>query len=250
MADIDNESQISVVPNMTEASASEVHEQFWRSEAKRVRMAAAAQGAIPRGTVGDPRGAVEGVGGDAPANPRGEDGGNGQANVQANLPGEQDAGRDAQIDALARRDAQIEVLMTAVRALTVAQGAGGPGPAHGQASPEAPASQGVMMAQNTQELSLTTPVLFYGKCKDGKSIPPNAFLMELEARHTRHGWEPSMLLRFVKSCLRGESALWWCSIGSPCKCLDILDAACMLARDRPPVRPWDERPHAAQVQYY
>jgi hypothetical protein len=40
-----------------------------------------------------------------------------------------------------------------------------------------------------------------------------------------------------------------CSIGSPCKRLDILDAACMLARDRPPVRPWAERPHAAQVQY-
>jgi hypothetical protein len=65
------------------------------------------------------------------------------------------------------------------------------------------------MAQNTQELSLTTPVLFYGKCKDGKSIPPNAFLMELEARETRHGWEPSMLLRFVKLCLRGKAALWW-----------------------------------------
>jgi hypothetical protein len=65
------------------------------------------------------------------------------------------------------------------------------------------------MAQNTQELSLTTPVLFYGNRKDGKSIPPNAFLMELEARQTRHGWEPSMLLQFVKSCLRGEAALWW-----------------------------------------
>jgi hypothetical protein len=104
---------------------------------------------------------------------------------------------------------QIEVLMTAVRALTTAQGAGGMGPAHGQAPPEAPAAQGVQMAQNTQELSLTTPVLFYGKCKDGKSIPPNAFLMELEARQTRHGWEPSMLLCFAKSYLRGKAALWW-----------------------------------------
>jgi hypothetical protein len=65
------------------------------------------------------------------------------------------------------------------------------------------------MAQNTQELSLTTPVLFYGRCKDGKSIPPNAFLMELEARQTRHRWEPSMLLWFLKSCLRGKAALWW-----------------------------------------
>jgi hypothetical protein len=78
--------------------------------------------------------------------------------------------------------------MAAVRALTATHGAGGVGPAHGQAPPEAPAAQGVQMAQNTQELSLTTPVLFYGKCKDVKSIPPNAFLMELEARQTRHGW--------------------------------------------------------------
>jgi hypothetical protein len=54
-------------------------------------------------------------------------------------------------------------------------------------------------------------VLFYGKCKDGILFAswPNAFLMELEARQTRHGWEPSMLLRFVKACLRGEAALWW-----------------------------------------
>jgi hypothetical protein len=136
-----------------------------------------------------------GGGRDAPANPRGEH----EANVQANPCGDQDD----------RRDAQIEVLMAAVRALTGAQGAGGKGPAHGQAPPEAPAAQRVQMAQNTQELSLTTPVLFYGKCKDGKSIPPNAFLMELEARQTRHGWEPSMLLRFVKLCLRGKAALWW-----------------------------------------
>jgi hypothetical protein len=92
--------------------------------------------------------------------------------------------------------------MAAVTALTALAGTA-------QAPPEAPAAQGVQMAQNTQELSLTTPVLFYGKCKDGKSIPPNALLMELEARQTRHGWEPSMLLRFVKSCLRGEAALWW-----------------------------------------
>jgi hypothetical protein len=176
MADIDDDSQISDVPNLTEASASEVHEQFRKKEAERVRLAAAAQRAIPSGMVGDPRGAVGGtvggVGGDAPANPRGENGENSQANVQANLRGDQDD----------RRDARIEVFMAAVRALTAAQGAGGVGPAHGQAPPEAPAAQGVQMAQNTQELSLTTRVLFYGKCKDGKSIPPNAFLMELEAR--------------------------------------------------------------------
>jgi hypothetical protein len=59
------------------------------------------------------------------------------------------------------------------------------------------------MAQNTQELSLTTPVLFYGKCKDGKSIPPNAFLRG-ETDTKRMGAQYA-----VKSCLRGESALWW-----------------------------------------
>jgi hypothetical protein len=96
--------------------------------------------------------------------------------------------------------------MASVTALTAAQGAA----VTAQAPPAAPpTAQGVQMAQNTQELSLTTPVLFYRKCKDGKSIPPNAFLMELEARQTRHGWEPSMLLRFVQLCLRGEAALWW-----------------------------------------
>jgi hypothetical protein len=86
---------------MAEASASEVHEQFRRSEAERVRLAAAAQGAIPRGMVGDPRGAVGGAvrgGGDAPANPRGENGENGQANIPANPHGDQDDRRDAQIE--------------------------------------------------------------------------------------------------------------------------------------------------------
>jgi hypothetical protein len=72
MAD-DNESQISDVPNMTDAAASEVHEQFRRTGADRVRLAAAAaQGAVPRGMVGDPRGPVGGVGGNAPANPQGK----------------------------------------------------------------------------------------------------------------------------------------------------------------------------------
>jgi hypothetical protein len=174
---------------LTNVTASEVHEQFRRTEAERVRMAAAAaKGAVPREAVGGAGVSTS----DVPANPRGD----------------QDAGRDAQIDALARRDAQIDVLMVSVSAL-MSQAQGAAGPAHGPAPPEAPAAQGVQMAQNTQELFLTTPVLFYGKCKEGKSIPPNAFLMELEARQTRHGREPNMLLRFVKSCLWGESALWW-----------------------------------------
>jgi hypothetical protein len=41
--------------------AEEVHEQHRRTEAERARLAAIAQGAIPRGMVGDPRGAVEGA---------------------------------------------------------------------------------------------------------------------------------------------------------------------------------------------
>jgi hypothetical protein len=99
---------------------------------------------------------------------------------------------------------QTDALLKAIAMITANQGA-----AAAVDGPVAPAAaQGVEMAQNTQELSLTTPVLFYGRCKDGKSIPPIAFLMELKARQTRHGWEPSMLLQFVKSCLRGEAALW------------------------------------------
>jgi hypothetical protein len=65
MAD-DNQSQISDVPSVTEAAASEVQEQFRRTEANRVRMAAAAaQEAIPRGASGGVRESI-------PANPHGE----------------------------------------------------------------------------------------------------------------------------------------------------------------------------------
>jgi hypothetical protein len=88
----------------------------------------------------------------------------------------------------AQMEVQTDVFLKAIAALTATQGAA---TAKGQAAPEA--AQGVQMAQNTQALSLTTPVLFYGRCKDGKSIPPNAFLMELEARQTRHGWEGHMI---------------------------------------------------------
>jgi hypothetical protein len=147
-----------------------VHEQFQRAEAVRIAGATASQGA---GATGGARGSVT-------ENPRGDPDG--------------------------RLAAQMDALMAAVTALTAAQGAA----LTAQAPPVAPpAAQGVQMAQNTQELSLTTPVLFYGKCKDGKSIPLNAFLMELKARQTRLRWELSMLLRFVKSCLRGKAALWW-----------------------------------------
>jgi hypothetical protein len=155
MAD-ETENQVPNTPNQTESRhEAEVREQLAADIAWRVGGPAWRGWMISLG----------GGGGDAPAEPRGEE--------------------------------QMEL---------ITQGAGGMGPAHGQAPPEV--AQGVQMAQNTQELSLTTPVLFHGKCKDGKSIPPNAFLMELEARQTRHGWEPSMLLRFVKSCLRGEAGQW------------------------------------------
>jgi hypothetical protein len=81
---------------------------------------------------------------------------------------------------IAQMELQTNAFLKVIAALTANQGAAAvvKGP---------PAAQGVPMAQNTQELSLTTPVLFYGRCKDGKSICPNAFLMELEARQTRHG---------------------------------------------------------------
>jgi hypothetical protein len=103
---------------------------------------------------------------------------------------------------IAQMELQTNSFLKAIAVLTRNQGAA--------AAVEAPPTDQVgQMAQNTQELFLTTLVLFYGRCKDGKSIPPNPFLMELEARQTRHGWEPSILLRFVKSCLRSKAALWW-----------------------------------------
>jgi hypothetical protein len=136
---------------------------------------AAGGSGVPQGA-----GATGGAGGNVTENPRGD------------LDGRM----------IAQMKLQTNAFLKAIAALTANQGAAAP--------VKAPlAAQGVQMAQNTQELSLTTPVLFYGRCKDGKSILPNAFLMELEARQTRQGWEPSMFLRFVKSCLRGEAALWW-----------------------------------------
>jgi hypothetical protein len=79
----------------------------------------------------------------------------------------------------AQMEVQTDAFVKAIAALTATQGATATA-AKGQAAPAA--AQGVQMAQNTQELSLTTPVLFYGRCRDGKSIPPNAFLMELEGQ--------------------------------------------------------------------
>jgi hypothetical protein len=58
MAD-ETENQIPDIPNLTDSTA-EVREQFRRTETERARVAAAAQGTIPRGMVGDPCGAVGG----------------------------------------------------------------------------------------------------------------------------------------------------------------------------------------------
>jgi hypothetical protein len=89
-------------------------------------------------------------------------------------PGAAGAGPRGNNDIANRMALQMEVhtnaFMKAKATLTANQGTA--------AAPAAPAgAQGVQMAQNKQELSLTTPVLFYGRCKDRKIIPPNAFLM-------------------------------------------------------------------------
>jgi hypothetical protein len=140
----------------------------------------------PQGAVGGARAPQGAVGGGGTENPRGD------LNMTRWMK--------------AQMEVQTDALLKAIAALTANKGAAATA-AEGQAAPAA--AQGDQMAQNTQEVSPTMPVLFYGRCKDGKSIPPNAFLMELEARQTRHGWEQSMLLRLVKSCLRGEAVLWW-----------------------------------------
>jgi hypothetical protein len=180
MAD-ETENQVPNIPNLTETiHEAEVREQFRRTEAKRARMAtAAAQGAIPCGMVGEPRGAAGGAvgggggGGDAPADPRGEEDGITRTGPQGDRDRVEVAQMKVQMELMmttiralstapqgdrdrvevAQMKVQMELMMTTIRALSTAQGAGGMGPAHGQAPPEA--AQGVQTAQNTQELSLT-----------------------------------------------------------------------------------------------
>jgi hypothetical protein len=70
------------------------------------------------------------------------------------------------------------------------------------------------LAKQTPEMSLNTPVLFWGITRtstnrNGKGITPNSFLKELESRQTRHNWMDPELLGYVQSCLRGEADLWW-----------------------------------------
>jgi hypothetical protein len=70
------------------------------------------------------------------------------------------------------------------------------------------------LAKQTPEMSLNTPVLFWGiTCAatngNGKGITPNSFLNDLESRQTLHNWTGEDLLRYVQSCLRGEADLWW-----------------------------------------
>jgi hypothetical protein len=186
----DGPNQIPDVPNFADAQI--IRDQIQRDQ--RHPDAHQAPEVIPEaaGGAGVPQGAVREVGARQGA---------GGENVAENPRGDLDMARWMK----AQMELQMDAFLKAIARLTANQGAAAA--AEGPAAPAA--AQGVQMAQNTQELSLTTPVLFYGRCKDGKSIPPNTFLMELEERQTSHGWEPSMLLRFVKSYLRGEAALWW-----------------------------------------
>jgi hypothetical protein len=72
-------------------------------------------------------------------------------------------------------------------------------------------------AKQTPEMTLNTPVLFWGTSNattGGRGITPNSFLKELETCQTLHGWSDEELLRYVQSCLRGEADLWW--IGTIC----------------------------------
>jgi hypothetical protein len=76
------------------------------------------------------------------------------------------------------------------------------------------ATAATALAKQTPEMSLNTPVLFWGIKRastngNGKGITPNSFLKELESRQTQHNWTDSELLRYVQSCLRGEADLWW-----------------------------------------
>jgi hypothetical protein len=72
------------------------------------------------------------------------------------------------------------------------------------------ATAATALAKQTPEMSLNTPVLFWGITRastngNGKGITPNSFLKELESRQTRHNWTDSEMLRYIQSCLRGEA---------------------------------------------
>jgi hypothetical protein len=76
------------------------------------------------------------------------------------------------------------------------------------------ATAATALAKQTPEMSLNTPVLFWGITRastngNGKGITPNSFLKELESRQTRHNWTDEDLLRYVQSCPRGEADFWW-----------------------------------------
>jgi hypothetical protein len=133
------------IPNQTETILeAEVREQIRRTEAKRARMASeAAQGAIPRGMVGVPRGAAGGAvrgggGGDAPADPRGDEDGITRPSPQ----GDRDRVEVAQITGPGKSCPKES---PASRERSTAQGAGGMRPALGQEPPEA--AQGVQTSQ-------------------------------------------------------------------------------------------------------
>jgi hypothetical protein len=73
---------------------------------------------------------------------------------------------------------EMAVMMTDIKALTTAQAADGKGPAHGQVPPEA--AQVVKMAENTQELLLTSPVLQSLSREEGDQIRQENALMKNE----------------------------------------------------------------------
>jgi hypothetical protein len=102
--------------------------------------------AIPEaaGGAGVPQGAVGGVGARQ---------GVGGENVAENPHSDLDMARWMK----AQMEVQTDAFLKAIATLTTNQGAAAAA-AEGQAAPAA--AQGVQMAQNTQELSLTTPVLF------------------------------------------------------------------------------------------
>ena len=94
----------------------------------------------------------------------------------------------------------------------------------------------------TQEWSLATPILFFGKkssTRDG--VTAEKFIKEMEARKTKYNWSNQETLTYFISCLRDEAANWWestveldidyCEIGNGTHATENWEAAKAVFRD-------------------
>lgn len=60
-----------------------------------------------------------------------------------------------------------------------------------------------------QELSVAIPLMFSGDDGDKNSLTPAQFLLELDAKKVKSGWDDATTLQYATSCFRGYAHHWW-----------------------------------------